>query len=745
MLQTKKMILPLIIASMTLPAAGEGLQLEEVIVTATKRAVSMQDVPIAITALGTAALEKHSVSDFESFARLLPGLSYIDAGSSKKKLTVRGLADGAEFDATLQATVAVYFNEIPLTSGVTVPDFHMFDIARVELLRGPQGTLYGAGSLGGTLRIITNKPNLEEFSGKLDTTYSNTSGGDNSSAVNLMLNIPITDNAALRAVAYTKHDGGFIDYINPRVNESDANDTDTTGGRLDFRWEPSDDLSVNFQYMYQDLNADAKPWMSRTAGDLEVDASVKDQQNDETSIYNLTLEYQMENMDIFSSTTVFDGTNDWFFEYSENAARALPLFAPAGIEPVSPHHFNESFDIFVQEVRFKSTGGGAFQWIGGVFFQNEEVDHEQIVVVDRLDDLLDFAGIIGLPVNGDLVRPGGLYDVGEQVVYRNQSVGEREQLAVFGELSYEFSDMWSATFGARWFKTDSTGSGSSRGVQNALISGAAPPGTLVSPPASSSDKDIILKAEVSFRPNDQQMYYLLASQGYRQGGSNGDAAVQSGASRLYGSDSLWNYELGFKTEWADGRLRLNGAAYLLEWDDILKKGLLPNGFGYIDNAGKAEVLGFELEGSYQMTEWLSLDVGFDVKEAELKTDFISVGQVQGAKGDRLETVPRLSYSVSLHLDKNISSTVDLLGLLSYQYVGDSLMEFEEVATADDEIGDYGVLNMRLAARINEDLEVGVFANNVTDERAITTAVNLSSSRVFTIRPRTIGVNLRYNF
>lgn len=745
MFRSKKMILPLAIAALSTPALGESLQLEEVIVTATKRATSMQDVPIAITALGTEALEKHSVSDFESYARLLPGLSYIDAGSSKKKLTVRGLADGSDFDATLQATVSVYFNEIPLTSGVTVPDFHMFDVAQVELLRGPQGTLYGAGSLGGTLRIITNKPVLGEFEGKLDTTYSVTSGGDDSAAGNLMVNLPLGESAAVRAVIYNKHDGGFVDYINPRVDEENANDTDVTGGRVDFRWEPSDALSLNFQYMYQETMADAKPWFSRELGNLEMDATVKDQQDDETHVYNLTLEYDLESVNIFSSTTVFDGTNDWFFEYSENAARALPLFGPAGIEPVSPHHFNETFDIFAQEVRFKSTGDGPIQWIGGLFYMSEEVDHEQIVVVDRLDDLLDFAGAIGLPVNGDLVRPGGLYDVGEMVVYRNQSVGERKQKAIFGEISYEFNEYWSATIGGRYFETENGGSGSSRGVQNALISGAAPPGTLISPPSSSSDEDFIMKAELSYRPNEDQMYYLLASQGYRQGGSNGDSAVQSGAPRFYGSDTLWNYELGFKTQWMDSRLRLNGALYYLDWTNILSKNLLDNGFGYVDNAGEAEVLGFEVEGAFQISEYLSLDVGMDFKEAELQSPYYSAGSLKAASGDRLQTVPRLTYSASIHLDTPLTDAVDLLGLLSYQYVGDSLMRYEATATADDEVGDYGVLNARVAARINDDIELGIFANNIADEHAITTANNLSTSRVFTIRPRTIGVNLRYNF
>lgn len=739
----QKLLLAGVIASQV--NLSHATALEEIVVTATKREVGMQDVAIAISALGTEALENKGVTDFESFARLLPGLSYIDAGSGKKKLTVRGLSDGTEFDAQLQATTSIYFNDIPLTSGVSAPDLHMTDIARVELLRGPQGTLYGAGSLGGTLRIITNEPVQGEFLGKFDTSLSNTSSGDDSYNSNLMLNVPITEDLALRAVAYSKRDGGFIDYTHARVNEKNANEVDTKGGRIALAYEPSDDLTVKASYIYQESDIDGKSWFN-PGTDLAIDAPVKDQQQDETNIYNFTVDYNFGDFSLYSSSTYFNGDNNWVFEYSENAYLALkPIYDFSGIESISPHHFNEEFDIFSQEIRLQSQTDSPLQWTIGLFYQKDEVDHEQIVVVDNLGGVLDALGALQPGISGALIEPGGPFYVGNEVVYRNQNVFEIEQKAIFGEASYEFNEQWSATVGLRAFETEITDAGSSQGIQN-LLTGrvGTPPGLSVSSSAAKEDS-VNPKAELSFRLDEDRMLYALASKGYRIGGANSDIAANGGAPRQYKSDSLWNYELGFKTMWLDSSLRLNGAVYYLDWSDIQTKGLLSNGFGYVDNAGSASVTGFELEGAWQITDVWSLDFGFDVKDAQLEEDYFSAGKQEGAKGDRLQAVPEFSYNFAINMDQPLSDDMALSGLLAYQYTDGSFMEYEYVAEAKHRIGDYGVLNGNINLNIGDDITVGLFAKNITDERARTTAINVQDERVFTIRPRTIGVNLRYHF
>lgn len=723
----------------------QAAQLEEIVVTATKRELGMQDVAIAISALSGENLENKGATDFESYARLLPGLSYVDAGSGKKKLTVRGLSDGTEFDAQLQATTSIYFNDIPLTSGVSSPDLHMTDIARVELLRGPQGTLYGAGSLGGTLRIITNEPEQGEFSGKIDANYSATKSGDPSSTVNMMLNVPLTESLALRAVAYTKHDGGFIDYIHPRVSEKDANDIDTKGGRLSLAYEPNDELKVNASYIYQESDIDGKAWFN-PGNDLTINAAVKDQQRDKTQIYNFTVDYNFGDVALYASSSYFSGDNDWVFEYSENAYLALkPIYDFSGIEPVSPHHFNEEFSIFAQEVRLQSVDDSNFQWTVGLFYQKDEVDHEQIVVVDNLGGLLNVLGALQPGISGALVAPGGPFYVGDEVVYRNQNDFQIEQTAIFGEAYYDFNDQWSATIGLRAFETEISDVGSSRGIQNLLTGRVGTPPGLSTGSTQASENSVNPKFEISFRPDDDRMIYALASKGYRVGGSNSDIAAAAGAPSQYKSDSLWNYELGFKTQWMDNQLRLNGAVYYLDWSDIQTKSLLSNGFGYIDNAGSASITGFELEGAWQIDDIWSLDFGFDIKDAQLEEDYFSAGTQQGADGDNLQGVPSFSYNLAVNFDKDIGDSMALRGLIAYQYVDDSFMEYEFVAGPQHAIGDYGVLNANINLLINDDIEVGLFAKNLSDERARTTAINVREERVFTIRPRTLGMNIKYRF
>jgi len=739
----KKLLLTVAIA--TQGTALMAAALEEVIVTATKREVGMQDVAIAISALGSDALENKGVTDFESFARLLPGLSYIDAGSGKKKLTVRGLSDGTEFDAQLQATTSIYFNDIPLTSGVSAPDLHMTDIARVELLRGPQGTLYGAGSLGGTLRIITNEPVLGEFQGKIDTSYSGTKSGDNSSNTNLMLNVPLGDTLALRMVAYNKRDGGFIDYTHARVNEKNANEIDTNGGRVALAYEPNDDLKVNASYIYQESNIDGKSWFN-PGTDLEIDAPVKDQQLDKTSIYNLTLDYNFGDFSIYSSSTYFNGDNDWVFEYSENAYLALkPIYDFSGIPAISPHHFDEEFDIFSQEIRFQSQTDSPFQWTAGIFYQKDEVEHEQIVVVDNLSGVLDALGLIQPGLSGALIQQGGPFYVGDEVVYRNENTFQIEQQAIFGEFSYSFNEQWSATAGLRAFKTEINDVGSSRGIQNLLTGRVATPPGISTGTTTAKEDSVNPKVEISYRPDEDKMFYVLASKGYRIGGANSDIAAAGGAPRQFKSDTLWNYELGFKTEWMDNQVRMNGAIYYLDWTDIQTKALLSNGFGYVDNAGSASVTGFELEAAWLMNDVWSIDLGFDVKDAKLEEDFFTAGNQQGAKGDRLQAVPEISYNIALNMDKDIADNISLRGLIAYQYIDDSLMEYELVAGPQHKIGDYGVLNGNLNFIIDQNIELGLFAKNISDERARTTAINVRDERVFTIRPRTIGMNVKYRF
>jgi outer membrane receptor protein involved in Fe transport len=729
-------------------ALAQSTQLEEVIVTASKRVESMQDVGIAISALGTDALEAKGIVDFESYARLLPGLSYVDAGVGKRKLIVRGLSSGTDFGGE-QATVTVYFDDIPLTSSVGFPDLHMFDIERLELLRGPQGTLYGTGSMGGTLKIITNKPTTEGFEAKIDASYGTIDGGDTSHAINGMINVPVTENFALRAVAYEKVDGGYIDYTHPLVDRNDVNEVQTTGGRLAMLWTPTDRLRIRGSVIHQKSDIAGKSWFEPETGDLQISAPVVDTQDDITDIYNLTVEYDFDNFTALSTTSLFEGNNDWMFEFSENAYLVLqPLFDAFGVEPISPHHYDEDYKIFSQEIRLQSQSDGPWQWTAGVYYEESDVRLRQTVVVDQLPLLALGLGVaFGNPnFNPGAVMPGGVYYVGDNVTYANDGTTEVEQMALFGEVSYDFNEQWTAVFGGRWYDIEGENAGYAIGLQNSVVDPSVPPpGYREFTSADASQDGFNPKVALEYRPNDDTMLYLLASQGYRLGGTNSDIVTLYGAPSEYDSDDLWNYEFGFKLDLFDRRARLNGALYYLDWTGIQTKQLLANGFGYTDNAGEASVYGLELEGSYILNENWSVDFTLDTKQAELEEDFITEGSMQGEAGDQLQAVPELTYSLTLNNYVPMGDDMELQSLLSVQYVGESSMEYDFVATKDDDIGDYTMVNARVSMVMDNGFTIALYGENLTDERGVTSASNLVNLRQFVVRPRSFGINLRYAF
>jgi len=714
----------------------------EIVVTSRKREENIQDVAMAISAMDDLQLEQAGVNDFNNYARMLPGFNYLDNGAGKKKLAIRGLSDGRDFDNLIQSTVAVYVDDLPFTSSVTMPDLNMFDIERLEVLRGPQGTLYGAGSLGGTLRIITNKPQLGRFEGKIDATAAATSDGDPSYAVNGAFNIPIGDKAALRLVGYKKEDGGYVD--NVRLGIENWNVVDTDGGRLSFRWEPTEKFGLTATAIHQKMDAEGKAWYAPSQGDLKIDVPVPEEINDRLDVYNLTLNYDLGWAELSSISAYYDGTNDFLFEYSENAYLVLQLlYQITDVEPVSNHHYDQEFDIFSQEFRLVSQGTGHWRWTAGLFYSKNDEPLLQTVLADNLSTVLS-------PVLPPAyLEPGGPFYIGDDVVFIGGTEHTVEQAAAFGEVSYDFSDRWALTVGARWFDFTVDTSGWSIGVQNVLQGVGDPANKGYSAySASTTDSSVNPKLGLDFRVNDDVLVYGSATKGFRVGGVNSLLAVGSGAPADYGSDSLWAYELGFKSTLGGNRATFNGALYYNDWSDIQTKQLLPNGFGYRDNAGKAGVLGLELSTDWMATDTLTLSAYVDVRQSELKEDFVDgrTGVILGKTGDQLIGVPNLGIGASAQYNKPLTSNLNFSTRLDYQYVGESFMFYEVQATEQDSIGDYGVVNLRLGLLMAaQGLELTLFGNNLTDERARVTVTNLVEERIYTIRPRSVGVTVRYFF
>lgn len=765
-------------------AVGPGTTLEEITVTASKRSESMQDVAVSMTAVSQEQLDGMGVNNFEDFARTQASLGYTSVGANKLKLIVRGLSEGPpeNTDYQIQSTVGIYIDETPVTSAVATPDLHILDMERIELLRGPQGTLYGAGSMGGTLKLVTNKPNLADFTARVEATYAAIDGGDNDFEVSGVANAPLGDKNALRLVAYTKEDGGFID--NTATGEENWNTIETTGGRASWLLQPTDDWSILATYMHQRVEVGGRNRMEPELGDLKFYGPGPDSQEDTVDLLGLTINYSgLGFADVVSATSYYEGHNDFFFDWSDvGYVAAEPLFFFTGTEPIVWQHIDQTYEVISEEIRFVSKGDGALRWTAGVFIDSEKTGYEQTVWADDLATLMSIT-----PLGAASVQPGGVAYVGDDIIYYSDSNDHKvEQVALFGEFTYAFSDKWSATIGARYFRVDTETSGRSVGAQNIITGGAAAAAEarlieqglsptpaqilaevfsttgLVDSSATGSDDGVNPKVGLEFRPNDDLLTYATASKGYRTGGVNGGMAVSFGAPQTFGPDSLWNYELGFKSTVLDGRMTLNASVYYLDWSDIISVGGV-NGFRYRVNGGKASVKGSELDIALQATSHWYFRAGVAYNDSQLDENICSnlisdapctpeSTDLVGLKGDQLVGSADLSYTAGVQYENQLTGTLAWRAALDFQHVGKSFDRYESMPDVQEQ-GDYDQTNLRFTLMSDSGWELALFGKNLTDERGVTNATyvqgNLNPSqdwlRWSIIRPRTYGITARYSF
>ncbi len=757
--------------------------LEEVIVTANKRAETMQDVAVSMSALTEEMLDNLGVNNFEDFARTMASLNYTSVGPNKLKIIVRGMSDGPpeNTDYQIQSTVSIYIDETPITSAVATPDLHILDLERIELLRGPQGTLYGAGSMAGTLKFVTNKPNLDGFSGRLDGSYATIDGGDQDYELSAVLNTPVGEKNALRFVAYTKKDGGFID--NTATGEDNWNTVKTTGGRLSWLLRPNDDWDILSTYTHQKADVIGRNRMEPELGDLKFYGPAPDSQKDTIDLFNVTIDYHGWSFaDLVSSTSYYKGRNDFWFDWSAvGYGAAEPLFFFTGTEPIVWQNIDQDYKVLAQEVRLVSTGDGPSTWTAGQFVDSEKTDYDQTVWANDLETLMSIT-----PLGSASVQPGGVAYLGEDVIFYGENKHKVDQLALFGEYSYAFNDQWSGTVGGRWFRVKMKNDSFSQGAQN-MITGVANIAAierlieagieptpeailtevfsttgLVGGVVSDTDDGFNPRFALEYRPTDSLLTYGLISKGYRIGGVNSGLATGLGAPATYGPDSLWNYEIGFKSTLAGGRMTLNGAIYYLDWQDIISVAGI-EGFRYRINGDDASVTGVELSWAFQATEHWYFNAGLSYNDSQLEdnicSDFISdipctpeADDLIGLKGDQLIGAPKMSYTAGIRFDHRLTDTLDWRALLDFKHVGKSYDRYNSQPNAQEQ-GDYGVVNLRLSLLTQTGWEFSLFGRNLTDERGVINAQYLEGEinpqqnwlRWSVIRPRTYGVTVRYFF
>jgi len=612
------------------PAVQEAREeSDEIIVTAQKRAESLQDVPIAITAIGTKQLEDAQVDSFDDYAKMIPSLSYKSFGPGSSNVYFRGVASGenANHSASLPS-VGTYLDEQPITTITGALDVHVFDIARVEALAGPQGTLYGASSQAGTIRIITNKPDLGGTYGQVNLELNKVAHGDFGYTGEGFVNLPVASNMAARVVGWYRRDGGYIDNIpgvlhfptcdcdfdNSAFAEDDYNDAYTYGARAALRIELNDRWTATPQVMGQRQKSYGSFAVESGLGDLETMQFNPEYADDKWWQAALTVEGKVANFDVTYAGAYMKRQIDGRFDYVDYGYFYDALFGYGAYwydnngDPIVPNQYIASDDSFTKqshELRFASPADRPLRLVAGLFYQRQTHNIEQNYVIPG--------------ITSDFVVTGT-----QSNIWLTKQLRTDRDYAVFGELSYDLTPQLTVTGGGRYYKFDNSLAGffgfnanySSR-TGEAVCFG---PPVVDGSPCTNLDKNtkdtgFVHRLNATYKPNEDVLVYATWSRGFRPGGIN-----RRGTLPPYKPDFLTNYEVGTKISFGRGA-HFNVTAYREDWDDIQLSFLGLNGLTEIRNAGNARIWGAEADLLLRPAAGLTWSTGLAYNNAKMLNDF----------------------------------------------------------------------------------------------------------------------------
>jgi iron complex outermembrane recepter protein len=651
-------------------AASDNTGLEEVVVTALKTQQNLQDVPLSIQAIGTERLEELNVKGFDDYVRYLPSVSFQSAGPGFARVFMRGAAAGDNGNHSgPQPGVGQYLDEQPITTIQGALDIHMYDIARVEALAGPQGTLYGASSQSGTIRIITNKPDKSGFDAGYGIEGNTVANGDPGYLAEGFVNVPLGESAAIRLVGWARHDGGYIDNVAATrtfptsgismdsLAEDNYNDVDTYGARAALKLDLNDTWSITPTVMFQKQKGNGIFAGESDLDELEVAHWHPENSDDQWMQAALTVEGKMSNFDItFASSylkrdvEVNSDYSDYAFFYDTIAGYGVYFYDNAGdlINPSQFIHGEDGYTKISNELRISSSSENRVRFVAGLFAQRQTHDIQQQYLITDLADVSEVTGW-------------------DDTFWLTKQYRIDRDFAAFGEVTFDVTEKLSLTGGMRHFRYENSLEGFyGFGLTNPYGSGtgeaACDPefGVFETAPCNNLHKPVdddgnTFKFNATFHATDDVMLYATWSEGFRPGGVN-----RRGTFPPYKADFLTNYELGWKTSWANNRLRFNGAIFRGDWDDFQFSFLGDNGLTNITNAGQAKLKGVEMDVQWAATDAFTLYGGLALQEAELGEDFCKSLDANGdpldetlcdpadfaPEGQRLPTTPKFKANLT---------------------------------------------------------------------------------------------------
>ena len=731
----------------TAATANQAKDLDTVVVTATRRSEKLQDVPLSVTVLGQEQLDAKGIVGYEGLAHETPGVVLNRPSANFNNFTARGIATNG-YNANLQSTVAIYIDELPISANgnSTVLDPSLYDVERIEFLRGPQGTLFGSGSLAGALRILTHAPDPNAFDASFLADVGMTGSSSLRQRYNAMVNIPLAqDTMALRVVGFSRNEDGYIDNLGTGVK--DANVLKAWGGRATLLWEPTDRFSAQVRLSREESTPEDS---SLTNPDLGRDKRYSDRPdmfNGTMDNYNLTLDYQFDGAHLTSSSTWsdYDAAFNVDLAGTYGQAFAFALDAP----------FNSK--TFVQEVRLVSDTGGALEWVlGGFHFKR---DRDVYFGYRSNEEFLQRSGITGLP---------------DEYYLRFLSTDVSKEQALFGQLTYHFNDDFWATLGLRYGSTQAQAFTGAGGYNSDYLTQAylyaffgIPGGPVTITPveaatgAKAKETGPSYRLSASWRPAPSVTTYAAVATGFRAPVVNARAGSVSTIDPddlviPYGADSdkLVNYELGMKGSWLDGRLAANLALYYVDWNDIqVQANRVSDQVQFATNIGGAYSRGleFELMAMPNMDWTVALNGSINrAKVDDLSPEEAAIsGTVLGAR----LAAPEFSASLVTSYRFDFIRGSEGNASLAIVHVGDFPGQFQYVpgqpgvvSPTFDYTDAYTVVNANVAAAFDH-YTVGLYVENLFDDRSVTYVhpEAFLDGRYALVRPRTVGVRVGYRF
>jgi len=748
-------------ATVVLPAQAQdetSAMLEEVIVTAQKREQNLQDVAVSIQVLGNQQLEELNVRSFDDFVNFLPTVSYTaqggPGGPGFGQVYMRGIASGGDGNhSTSMPSVGYYLDEQPVTTINQVLDIHMYDIARVETLAGPQGTLYGQGSQSGTIRIITNKPEIGVSTGGYDLEANGVKSGDMGYNLNGFWNFPLGERAAIRLVVWHKEIGGYIDEVPTSMHfpgpqphtvdnsawvEKNANEISTSGARALLKIDLNENWSVTPGIMFQ--NSDHEGYFEHNPeffGDLESGRLWPASGEDDWYQAALTLNGSIGDVDMVYAGAYLDRDQNYQYDYSDYTERWAYYQAYYSADDPWCVYYNDVGDCAIgtqyvdaqnnftrqsHELRFQSAADQRFRWTGGLFYQKQKHDFDlQYTVPDSA-------------VANSVVQGGN-------VVWQTKQVREDEDTAFFGELTFDFTDKLTGTVGARYFEYENSLYGfngflehcTGQYIDGEFVQGDPDnlgPDDVIQYPCFDTrilddvaeGDDWAFKGNLEYRIDDDKMVYFTWSEGFRAGGVN--RARVEGIPK-YGPDFVTNYEFGWKTILADGSVRFNGAIYLLDWDSFQ--------FGFLDfavsnltivqNVGNSQTKGVEWDLTWAVNDSNTLTFAGSYNNAELKTGFWRGQDDEDAglpanapKGTPMPYVPKTQLTGIWRTNFDVGSMPGFFQAAA-SYTGARWNDLDTLnVPARQKMDSYTLLNLSTGIE-KDNWTLSLYVNNVFDERA----------------------------